>query len=106
MAFTIVTITGDYDLANGIDPVGTVAFTPTEVMVNGPTVVAAPVTRRLNIDGLLIIDLVANTDPATTTLSGTPASYLVQESINDVTRSYQVQIPHNQGSTIDLTTLH
>lgn len=102
MAFTIVTITSNYDLANGIDPVGAVGFTPTAAMVNGPTVVAAKVTRRLNIDGVLIIDLVANTDPGTAP-AGT--HYLVEEAINGVSRSYTVTIPHNAGSTIDLSTL-
>jgi len=102
LAFTKVTVTGDYDLANGFDPVGTVSFTPSEPMVNGTTVVAAPVTRSLNIDGVLVIVLAANTDPATT-----PAGtfYDVAEVINGVTRSYTVIVPHNAGSTVDLTTL-
>jgi hypothetical protein len=102
VAFTYVTITRDYDLADGIDPVGEVSFTPTAPMVNGPTVVAAPVTRPLDIDGVLVIDLAANTDPATLP---TGTSYLVEELISGVSRNYYVQIPHNAGSTIDLSTL-
>lgn len=102
MAFTKVTILGDYDLPNGFDPIGTVSFTPSAVMVNGTTVVAAPVTRSLNIDGLLVIDLVANTDPATAPVG---TFYIVAEAINGVSRSYTVIIPHNAGSSVDLTTL-
>lgn len=102
MAFTFVTITRDYDLADGVDPVGEVSFTPTAPMTNGATVVAAPVTRILDIDGILSIPLAANTDPATTP-AGT--SYLVKEVIAGVSRSYYVQIPHNAGSAIDLSTL-
>ncbi len=102
MAFTIVTVTRDYDLADGTDPVGTVSFTPTTPMVNGPTVVAAKVTGRLNIDGILTIDLAANTDPATVPVGG---AYLVEESIGGATRKYYVVIPHNAGSSIDLGAL-
>lgn len=103
MAFTLITITGDYDLANGLDPTGTVTFTPSEPMTNGvETVIAAPVARALNIDGILTILLAANTDPATDP-PGT--EYTVDEAISGVTRSYPVTIPHNAGSTIDLSTL-
>jgi len=102
VAFTIVTITGNYDLPNGIDPVGTVSFTPSAPMVNGPTVVAVKVIRTLNVDGVLVIDLVANTDPGTVP-AGT--NYLVEEAINGIVRSYTVIIPHNAGSTINLSTL-
>jgi hypothetical protein len=103
VAFTTVTLTRDYDLADGTDPTGTVTFTPTTPMVNGVTVVAAPVVARLDADGLLSIELAANTDPAT--LPAPTGYYLVQEVIGGVARSYYVQIPHNLGSTIDLATL-
>lgn len=102
MAFTTVTVTCDYDLADGRDPNGTVTFTPTAPMVNGPTVVAAPVTRTLDIDGILSIPLAANSDPSTTPLG---TSYLVEEVVAGVTRRYYVTVPHNAGSTIDLSTL-
>ena len=106
MAFTTVTVTCDYDLADGTDPVGTVSFTPTVPMVNGTTVVAAKVTERLNVDGLLTVELAANTDP-TTQPAG--AAYLVEESIGapgeQATRRYYVQIPHDQGSTLTLSSL-
>src|SRR5258708_1272348 len=84
VAFTVVTITGNYDLANGIDPTGTVSFTPSAPMVNGVTVVTAPVTRALNIDGILVVDLMANTDPGTVPAD---SRYLVEEAINGVSRS-------------------
>ena len=102
MAFTTVTITRDYDLADGTDPAGTVSFTPTAPMVNGTTVVAAKVTERLNVDGLLTIDLAANTDPATLPAGTT---YLVEEDIGGARRSYYVEIPHDQGAALDLSTL-
>jgi hypothetical protein len=79
-----------------------VTFTPTTPMVNGVTVVAAAVVARLDVDGLLGIELAANTDPATA-----PAGsyYLVKEVIGGATRSYYVQIPHNLGASLDLATL-
>ena len=102
MSFTTVTITRDYDLADGTDPDGTVTFTPTSVMVNGVTVVAAPVVGRLDVDGVLSIQLAANTDPATIP---TGTYYLVREVIGGVSRSYYVQIRHDVGASIDLATL-
>lgn len=102
MAFTTVTVTRDYDLADGTDPTGTVSFTPTAPMVNGPTVVAAKVTHRLDVDGVLSIELAANTDPATVPVD---SAYLVEEDIGGVRRSYYVEIPHDQGSTLDLSDL-
>jgi hypothetical protein len=103
VAFTTVTVTRDYDLADGTDPTGTVTFTPTAPMINGVTVVAAAVTERLNVDGRLTIELAANTDPDT--LPSPDGYYLVKEVIAGATRSYYVQIPHDQGSDIDLSTL-
>lgn len=102
MAFTTVTLTRDYDLADGTDPTGTVTFTPTTPMVNGVTVVAAPVVARLDVDGILTIELAANNDPATLP---TGSYYLVQEAVGGASRSYYVQIPYNLGASIDLATL-
>jgi hypothetical protein len=103
VAFTIVTVTRDYDLADGTDPAGTVTFTPSTPMINGVTVVAAPVVARLDVDGLLSIELAANTDPGT--LPSDDSYYLVKEVIGGASRSYYVQIPHDLGSSIDLSTL-
>lgn len=102
MAFTMIAVTANYDLADGTDPTGQVSFTPEVLMVNGTSVVAAPVTRQLNIDGILSITLAATTDPAT----NPPAvRYLVEETIAKVTRSYYVTVPHNAGSSVDLFNL-
>ena len=103
--FTFVTVVADFDLANGVDPVGAVTFTPSEPMINEETIVAAPVERALNVDGVLLIDLAANNDPATTTPSGDPAYYTVVESMNGASRSYPVTIPYNAGSTVYLADL-
>lgn len=102
MAFSLITVTADYDAPDGTDPIGTVSFTPEQPMVNGDTVVAAPVTRSLTFDGLLVIQLAANTDPGTVPVG---VQYLVQEAINGVTRSYYVSVPHNVGTSIALTDL-
>lgn len=102
MAFTTVTITQDYDLADGTDPTGTVSFTPTAPMVNGPTVVAAKVTHRLDVDGLLSIELAANTDPVT---APSGVAYLVEEDIGGAVRSYYIQVPYDGGASIALSDL-
>jgi hypothetical protein len=104
VAFTYVTVTRDYDLADGEEPIGTVVFTPTAAMVNaGVTVVAAPVRAVLDTAGVLTISLAANTDPAT---DPTGVSYLVEEFIaGATTRRYYVQIPHAAGAVVDLATL-
>src|SRR5690242_18302395 len=103
MAFTTVTLTQNYDLADGAEPSGTVTFTPTAPMSNGGKLVpAAPVTRRLDNTGSITCDLVANTDSGTLPVG---AAYLVTEQINSVSRSYYVTIPHDQGSSLILANL-
>lgn len=102
MAFTTITVTCDYDLADGTDPAGEITFTPTQPMVNGTTVVAAPVVGKLDVDGILSIQLVANTDPGTVP---TGTSYEVREDIGGAARTSWVVIPHGAGSPIDLSTL-
>jgi hypothetical protein len=104
MTFTQVTLTRDYDLADGTDPLtGWVQATPTAPMYNaGVTIPAVPVRRDLDIDGLLALPLVANTDPATTP---TGVSYKIEELIQGVGRTYYVTVPHGAGSTLDMATL-
>lgn len=104
MAFTYVTVTRDYDLADGLEPNGGVYFTPSTALTNsGTVVVAAPVYAPLNEDGQISISLVANTDPATTPAG---SAYTVREEIADQPpRTYPVTVPHNAGSPIDLSTL-
>lgn len=103
MAFTQVTVTRDYDLANGVDPYGTVSFTPSAWLVNGATVPAATVTTPLGVGGKISVALFANTDLATL-----PAGsyYTVREDVaGQPRRSYRVIVPHNVGSPLDLTAL-
>lgn len=104
VGFTHVTVTRDYDLATGDAPTGAVYFTPSAWLVNnGVTVAAAQVAARLDAQGVLTIDLVANTDLSTTP----PSSWYVvrEEIIGQPVRSYRVRIPHDQGSSVDLSTL-
>lgn len=103
MAFTYVTITADYDTADGLDPSGTVTFTATAAMVNGGVVnIAAPVSRKVDVDGVLAISLAANTDPGTTP---TGSKYTVTEQLNSIERTYTIQVPHNLGSSLALSSL-
>lgn len=104
MAFTQITVTQDYDYADGLDPAGTVSFTPTAAMANaGVLVPTAKVTKALDIDAQLSVALFANNDPATTP---TGTSYLVEEDIGGATRSYYVTVPYNAaGGTVVLSAL-
>lgn len=103
-SFTHVTVTRDYDLATGAAPAGTVTFTPSAWLVNnGVTVVAAPVVATLDVDGVIAIDLVANTDPGTAPAG---SHYTVREDIRgQLRRTYRVVIPHGAGSPIELSGL-
>lgn len=103
MAFTQVTITQDFNLADGVEPSGTVTFTPVVPMLNGGVVIpAAPVVARLVGDGTISISLAANTDVGTTPAG---SAYSVVELINGVRRAYNIQIPTDQGSTVTLYAL-
>jgi hypothetical protein len=103
MAFTQVTVTRDYDLATGDAPTGTVYFTPSDWLVNEVTVAPVAVAAPLNVAGQITIDLFANSDPATVPAD---SNYLVREVIvGQPTRSYRVVIPHDAGSSLDLSTL-
>lgn len=101
--FTQVTVTRDYDLATGAAPTGTVYFTLSTWLVNTVTVPPVVVAAPLNEAGQISINLFANTDPATV-----PANsyYTVREQIlGQPQRSYRVRIPHDAGSSLDLSTL-
>lgn len=103
MAFTQVTITQDFDLADGEEPLGTVTFTPAVPMVNdGVAIPAAPVVARLSSTGMISIALAATTDPGTTSVGAASATYRVDELINGVARTYEVSIPHDLGSLLPL----
>lgn len=105
MTFTQITVTRDYDRPDGTDPAGFVLFQPTSPMVNdGVTVVATAQRADLDIDGLISIDLAANTDPDTTP-TGT-AYYVTERIVGQDVRSYYVVIPHDApGGTVDLSEL-
>jgi hypothetical protein len=103
MAFTSVTVTQDFTSADGTEPSGTVTFTPSAALVNSGVVIpAVPVTGRLSGSGVLSIDLMANTDSGTAPAGST---YRVVELINDVARSYSIQVPHNGSPPLTLYSL-
>jgi len=104
VGFTHVTVTRDYDLATGDAPTGVVYFTPSDWLVNsGVTVPAAQVAARLDAAGAITVDLIANTDLATTP---TGSWYVVREEISgQPVRSYRMIVPHGMGSFLDLTAL-
>jgi hypothetical protein len=102
--FTYVLVTRDYDLATREAPHGRVYFTLSDWLVNdGITIVPAPRYALLDQDGTIAISLVANTDPTTDPAGSV---YAVREVISgQPVRTYQVQIPHTAGPTVDLSTL-
>lgn len=103
MAFTFVTITHTFQTPADLAAVGVVDFQPVEPMHNGTTVVANKTTAVLSGVGALSQKLAANTDPGTLP---TGTTYKVTERITgQATFSYYVQIPHDQGSTLDLRAL-
>jgi hypothetical protein len=103
VAFTYVTITHIFETAADVAATGTIEWTPIVPMRNGHTVIAAPVPALLSGGGQMSVVLAANTDPGTT-----PAGtiYKVVEKITgQPTLTYYVQIPHDQGSTLNLADL-
>jgi hypothetical protein len=104
VAFTRVTLTRTYQDADGAAAMGMVRLTPTSPMVNGLTIIAAAVDATLNDAGVATwTNLAANTDPDTIP---TGSAYWVEERIvGQAARKYVVRIPHDAGSTVDLSTL-
>lgn len=103
MAFTYVTVTHTYRTAADVAAPGQVDFRPIVPMHNGPTVISAKVTATLSGAGGLSVLLAANTDPDTTP---TGVTYEVTERITGQTPLvYYLQVPHDQGSSLDLRTL-
>src|SRR5215207_4767460 len=102
MSFTYVTVTHEFREADEAPATGKVAFTPVAPMHNAGTVTAAAVTATL-VNGALSVRLAANTDPDTLP---TGTTYKVVETITgQVTNTYFVQIPHDEGGTVNLAVL-
>lgn len=102
--FTHVTVTRDYDFADGVDPGGYVTFQPTTPIVNdGVTVVASARRADLDVDGQISIPLAANTDPDT--IPSGSAYQVVEKITGQQTRTYYVVIPHDGPPTLDLSEL-
>ncbi len=103
MAFTYITVTHTYRTAGDTAPAGTIGFRPIVPLHNGSTVISATVTATLSGAGGLSVLLAANTDPATTP---TGTVYEVTEHVTgQAVLVYYVQIPHDQGSSLDLRDL-
>ena len=102
MAFTYVTLTHQFRIADESNAAGTIEFTPVVPMHNGGTVISSKVTATL-VAGALSQKLAANTDPATTPPGTT---YKVVERITgQPANTYFIQVPHDDGSPIDLGVL-
>jgi hypothetical protein len=104
MAFTPITVTRRYLNLDLTPATGGVTFTPQVPMINGDTVVAAPIGGALDAAGNLNIEIAANNDPDTRPLD---VAYLVREEIDHQRRrEYYVVIPYDApGGTIDLSSL-
>jgi len=103
VAFTYVTVTHTFETAADVAASGSVEFVPIVPMHNGVTVVKKAVTATLTGSGGLSQMLAANTDPETVP---TGTVYQVTERITGQSAlTYYVQVPHDQGSSIDLRSL-
>jgi lysophospholipase L1-like esterase len=103
LAFTYVTVTHTFEVANDVPASGAVEFTLVAPMRNEISVVAAPVKATLTVAGLISQKLAANTDPGTTP---TGTTYKVTERLTgQPALTYYIQVPHDQGATIDLRAL-
>lgn len=108
MAFTQITVTGNYQNPDGSAASGMVTFTPTAVMRNSDglteTSVSQTVRATLNISGAISVQLAATDDPGTTPVGVT---YLVREYISGQRQpaSYYIAVPADTVGTIDLDTV-
>lgn len=104
MAFTPITVTRRYLNLDLTPATGGVTFIPQVPMINGDTVVAAPLGGALDAEGDLSIQVAANNDPDTRPLD---VAYLVREEIDHQRRrEYYVVISYDApGGTVDLSTL-
>lgn len=104
MPFTYVTVTHTFGTAQQAPAAGSIVFTPVEPMHNGVTVISAPVKATLSPLGMLSQVLAANTD-LDTIPSGTTYK-VVEQIVGQPLNTYYIQVPHNQGSTINLAVLN
>lgn len=103
MTFTYVTITHTFETAADTAAAGFVDFKPVAPMHNGLTVVQKTVSAPLSGLGGLSQILAANTDPGTIP---TGTTYQVTERITgQPTLTYFIQVPHDQGTSLDLRVL-
>lgn len=106
MAFHLITLTGTYKRQNGVAATGSVTVTLQTALQDPATnQFRAPYseTDQLDVNGAVSFSVVATNSPGVTP---TGVTYLIDETIDDVTRSYRVEIPFDAaGSTVDLADL-
>lgn len=105
MAFTVVTLTGTFQNADGTPADGTVQFQLTQPMANGDVIIeTTPLAVILNASGGFSVPLRANDDTATLPVG---TQYVVIERVTSTSnREYAITIPHAAvGGTVDLSTL-
>lgn len=105
MAFTMVTLDtgGGYRLADGSTPRAVLHATPYVPMTNGTTTVDQTVTILLDASGVATKAVAATTDPATTPAGN---AYRLRIEVDGYTvQQLLAAIPHNAGSTVDISSL-
>lgn len=105
MAFTFVTLDagGGYYWATGDVAPARLRATPLVPMTNGTTTIATEVVIPIATNGATTKTLAATTDPATTPAGN--AYRIVIEAGGRMVQSFIAAIPHNAGSTVNVSDL-
>lgn len=101
---TTITVTASYPTIAGQPQTGLVTFDPQQVIADstGKVILTGAVIQQI-FNGTMQPIVLPCTDNST--LNPTGFSYKVTEAIGASTRSYQVQLPHTLGTTVDLSSL-
>lgn len=111
MAFTYVylRVGQGYRVATGAGAPARIRATPLVEMANGPTVINQTVTIPLDGSGLATRPIAATTDPDTLPVDVPPdrvkAYRFEVEAGGRVLRTVTAAVPHDQGGTVDLSSL-
>ena len=100
---TYVTITGQYQDITGQPGAGVVRFTPVPALRVAGSAISEGATRvTLDSAGAFSVPLLSNTDPA---VQPAGSYYVVSEAVNGRRREYAVIVPHDEGTTLALSSL-